>query len=228
MSQRSWITTAIVGVAIVIVGAVALLIAQPWAQSPGTDSSGSGDGDGPNASPSVPLVAENTHLLTDAGPDAVVVVEFLDFECPTCGQLYPIMEDLVAEHGDDVTFAIRYLPLPGHPNAVTAALAAEAAAQQGEFHAMYQQLFETQDEWAGSSESQAPLFRSFAEELGLDMEAYDAAVSSQATLDRIQEDFDAAVALELTGTPTVFVDGQQVRITEFGDLETAILAALES
>lgn len=72
----------------------------------------------------------------------------------------------------------RYVPMPGHANAENAAVAVEAAAQQGRFEDMYDRMYETQPEWGEEQESQAAVFRGFAEEMGLDMAAYDAAVEA--------------------------------------------------
>ncbi len=206
---------AVVG-ALVLIVAVALAVVRPWESAAPAAQGASG---------AVAVVDESTHVLDDAGEGAPVVVEFFDYECPSCGQFHPIVEDLRDRYEGRVTFAVRYFPLPGHPNAVPAALAAEAAAQQGEFEAMHATLFERQQEWAGTDDA-AAAFRGYAEELGLDLAAYDAAVADPATLERVQLDADAAVALGVQSTPTFFVDGEQVELQRYDDVETAIQAAL--
>ena len=177
--------------------------------------------------PTAQVLRDDTHILVDAGPDAPVLVEFLDFECEVCGAFFPIVEDLKAEYGDRVTFAFRYFPLPGHGNSVTSALAVEAAAQQDALEPMFQRMFETQAQWGErGDESQAPLFRTYAEELGLDMAAYDAAVADPATLARTQADFDEGRALGVGATPTFFLDGVALELQSFDDVEAALRAAL--
>lgn len=200
--------------ALVLIVAVALAVVRPW------ESSG-----GQAEAAAVPLVDESTHVLDDAGDGAPVVVEFFDYECPACGQFHPVVEDLRERYDGQITFAVRYFPLPSHPNAVPAALAAEAAAQQDEFEAMHALLFERQDQWAGTDDA-AATFRGYADELGLDLDAYDAAIADPATLERIQRDRDAAVALGAPSTPTFFVDGELVELRDFDDVEAAIQAAL--
>ena len=185
-----------------------------------------------NTSPFVPdaptpeaavVLRDSTHILSDAGPDAPVLVEFLDFECEVCGAFFPIVEDLKAKCGDEVTFAFRYFPLPGHGNSVNAALAVEAAAQQGALEPMFQRMFESQAQWGEKGDqSQAPMFRTFAEELGLDMALYDAAIADPATLDRIQFDFNEGRALGVDSTPTFFLDGEKLQLQAFEDVEAAI------
>ncbi|NWO16810.1 MAG: thioredoxin domain-containing protein [Corynebacterium sp.] len=120
------------------------------------------------SAPTELLVREDSPRLSDG--DEAVFVEFLDFECESCIALYPVIEDLRAEYGDQVTFVVRHMPL--HANSVNAALAAEAAAEQGQFEAMYQQLFETDEEWGHQPTSQKDTFFGYAANLGLDMDRF--------------------------------------------------------
>ncbi|RWR24338.1 hypothetical protein D8Y24_05430 [Agrococcus lahaulensis] len=145
----------ILAAAVAVLVIALLLTVRPWESSnpPLTSDESTDSAVSPTALP--PLVDESTHILDDAGPDAPVVVEFLDFECEVCGAVYPVMEELREEYDGEVTFAVRYFPLPGHFNSGNAAVAVEAAAQQGAFEAMYQRMFETQSEW-GEGESPRP------------------------------------------------------------------------
>ncbi|WP_347753699.1 thioredoxin domain-containing protein [Agrococcus sp. ProA11] len=214
MSKNAFGSIAAVVGAFLLIIAVALLVVRPWESSqPQADAGGT-------------LVEESTHVLDDAGEGAPVLVEFFDYQCPTCGQFHPIVEDLRDRYDGSVTFAMRYFPLEMHANAVPAAAAAEAAAQQGEFEAMHNRIFETQAEWSESDDA-AAIFRGFAEQLGLDLAAYDAAVESEATADRIALDYSAGVAAGVQGTPTFFIDGRRIELQSFDDLEQAIQQALE-
>lgn len=170
----------------------------------------------------LPATRSSTHVLDEVGPDVPTLVEFLDFECEACGAFYPVIEQLREEYEGDINFAIRYLPLPGHANAVNAAIAAEAAAQQNALEPMYATLFATQSEWGEKQSSEAARFRSYAEELGLDMDAYDAAVADPATKARVDEDFADARAMGVSSTPTFFLDGEQLRLTQLSDLTDAL------
>ncbi len=175
---------------------------------------------------SASILRSDTHVLDDGGADAVTVVEFLDFECEACGAYYPVVEELRDKYAGQITYAVRYFPLPGHFNSTNAAVAAEAAAQQGRFEDMYHRLFETQSEWGEGQESRAELFRDYAKQLGLDMAAYDAAVADPATEQRVRVDFDEGRTLGVSSTPTFFVDGEPLPIERWGDLESAIQDAL--
>ena len=154
------------------------------------------------------VVRENRRVLSQAPDEQAVLVEFLDYECEGCRAAYPVIEELRAEYADTVTFVHRYFPLPGHRNSMNAALAVEAAAQQGQYEAMYQRMFETQEQWGESAEDQSAVFRGFAEDLGLDMAAFDAAVADPATQERIELDVADGEALGVGGTPTFFLDGE--------------------
>jgi protein-disulfide isomerase len=140
------------------------------------------------------------------------MVEFLDFECESCRAAEPLVQELKREFGDRNTFDHRYFPLPGHRNSGTAALAVEAAAQQGKYDQMYAKMFETQPQWGEKQDSQAALFRTFAQELGLNLNTYDAAVDAEETKDRIRQDVTDGTALGVTGTPTFFLNGQKLRL----------------
>ncbi len=139
-----------------------------------------------------------------------------------CGAFYPIVEDIREQYAGEVTYVLRYFPIPSHFNSMNAAVAAEAAAQQGQLERMYHRLFETQAEWGEQGESRADLFRTFAIELGLDMDAYDAAVADPATRERVQQDFDDGRLLGVDGTPTFFVDGEKLELQRLTDVADAI------
>lgn len=207
--------------AIVLIVIAFIVVAILQAQPPSPEAEG-----GPEPG-LASAIRDDSHILDDAGEGAVTVVEFLDFECEACGAFYPVVEDLREEFSGQITFAIRYFPLPGHFNSKNAAIAVEAAAQQGQLEAMYTRMFETQPEWGEAQESRAPLFRQFAEELGLDLAEYDAAVADPATLERVESDFDDGVALGVASTPTFFVNDRMVQLTAFGDLREAIEAELD-
>ena len=102
----------------------------------------------------------------------------------------------------------------------------EAAAQQGRFEDMYTRMYQTQSEWGEQQDSKAPLFRQFAQDLGLDMAAYDAAVADPATQQRVEQDRQDGMALGVQGTPTFFLDGELLQPTSEGDFRAQIDAAV--
>ena len=166
----------------------------------------------PLAAADAQLVREDSHRVTNPATEKAQLVEFLDFECESCRAAEPLLAELKEEYGDRITFIHRYYPLPGHMNSGTAALAVEAAAQQGKYEQMAAKLFETQPQWGEQQDSQAAQFRSYALELGLDMDRYDAAVAADETKERIRRDVADGKALGVTGTPTFFLNGEKLTL----------------
>ncbi|CAB4767563.1 unannotated protein [freshwater metagenome] len=174
------------------------------------------------------LVREDSRILGEEGSSGVTFVEFLDFECEACAAAYPAVEQLRQEYAGEVTFVARYFPLPGHFNAERAARAVESAARQGELEAMYQRMYETQAEWGEAQVPHDDLFRGFAEEIGLDMQQYDADYASDEVAARVQRDVDDGLELGVQGTPTFYVDGEPLQPRTYEDFTSAIDAALAS
>ncbi|MER7797474.1 thioredoxin domain-containing protein [Microbacterium sp. NPDC096154] len=174
----------------------------------------------------LPGTRSNSHILDDAGPDAPTLVEFLDFECEACGAFYPYIEEIREQYAGEINYVVRYFPIPSHFNSMNAAIAVEAASQQGRFEEMYARMFETQIEWGEGSSSEADRFRGYAEELGLDMDAYDGAVADPATQERVEEDFLAGQEMGVTGTPTFFLDGEKLELNSLTNLTDALDRAI--
>lgn len=170
------------------------------------------------------LVRPDSQRLQVAEDGKVTFVEFLDFECEACRAAYPGIEELRRLYEGRVTFVVRNFPL--HNNSVAAASAAEAAAAQGKFEDMYHRLFETQTEWGEQEASQEDVFFGFAEELGLDMDAFRQVYDDPATAALIQRDQADGRALGVTGTPTFFLNGDKVDVSGFQELIDLVDAAL--
>ncbi len=175
------------------------------------------------------LVRANSHKLSAAADGKVTLVEFLDFECPSCAAAYPSVEKIRTEYAGRITYVVRLFPLTGHKNAIPAASAAQAAANQGKFEAMYKKLFESQGSWGGKETDQAATFEQYATELGLDMTRYKADVAAQATSSFITAEVADAKAVKVTGTPTFFLNGKKMTTTPtYDNLKKAIDEALAS
>lgn len=140
------------------------------------------------------------------GPeDALVTVAvFSDYQCPYCSRMGPVLHELV-ELEKDVRVVSLQLPIPSHPRARDAAKAAIAAARQGKYWEMHDKLFASQ-----SSLNQAD-FSAFAEELGLDVAAFEADVASEAVAAEVEADAAMARALRVQSTPSIFVNGHPMR-----------------
>jgi protein-disulfide isomerase len=216
---RNVVVSGVLIVVFAVVVGVAVLVTRP-------STSPVGGAEAAGASGSVPVVREDSHVLDDAGEGAPVLVEFLDFECEACLAAYPLVEQVREQYAGELTFVVRYFPIDGHANSMNAAVAVEAAAQQGRFEDMYTRMYQTQTEWGEQQESKAPLFRQFAQELGLDMDAYDAAVGDPGTEQRVEQDRQDGLALGVQGTPTFFLDGEPMQLTSAEDFGAQVDAAV--
>lgn len=177
---------------------------------------------GPSASPIADL-APSTAPATGSGP--VTVVEFADFQCPTCALVAPELQTLVGE--GRIRLIYRFFPLPQHQNAELAARAAVAAELQGKFWPMHDQLFATQTTWENMSDSAARAdFAQLATNLGLNVTKWKADLDTSAVANRVAADLQAAENLQLPGTPSILVNGQPYNggLT-LDDLRNAVTAA---
>lgn len=187
----------------------------------------------PTRSTGVPLpagagsvVEANSYRLDDVPNAKVTVTEFLDFECEYCGALFPAMEEMRSKYKGRVTFVTRYFLIQSHTNTLTSALAVEAAGQQGKYEDMYRKMFQNQHEWGEAKVDKSDVFRTYAQEIGLDMKAYDAAIADPKSKERIMFDVEGGKALGVTGTPTVFINDTKTEIEGRASLDAAIAAAL--
>jgi protein-disulfide isomerase/uncharacterized membrane protein len=161
------------------------------------------------------------------GAGAVEVVEFADFQCPGCAALAPIMADLVAS--DAMTLTYRYFPLDSvHRNADASARAAVAADRQGAFWQISEALYARQAAWKDLSPADVDdFFAALAHELGLDDSRWQADYESPETAAVVNADREAALALGLTGTPTLFIEGREYTgPLSSEDIRAAIAAAM--
>ena len=145
------------------------------------------------------------------GNGKTVLMEFSDYQCPACKAYYPLVEQLVKDEGDNITFVYRNFPLPQHGNAMTSARAAEAAGRQGKFWEMHNKIFENQDAWAEKNSSDAAvIFQDYAKNLGLDLTRFNADYNDKTIQVKILNDYKSGVNLNVQGTPTFFVNGKKI------------------
>ena len=150
----------------------------------------------------------------------LTIVEYLDFECPFCAKATGMWKDVHEHFGDRVRYVARHLPLDDiHPHARGAAVAAEAAARQGRFWQMHDELFAHQ----GHLEPED--LRGYAEDLDLDLGRFDADCADSELADQVQRDADSARDSGARGTPTFFLNGTRHRGPH--DART-LIAALET
>ena len=152
--------------------------------------------------------AEPAHTLGPANAP-VRLEEFGDFECPPCGILHPILEQMHEEFGDRLSITFREFPLSNHQHALAAASAAEAAGIQGKFWPMHNLIYEQQNAWK-TQFNVRPIFEGYAKQIGLDVERYKRDMGGDLVAQRIFQDGRRGHSLGVQGTPTVFINGREV------------------
>src|SRR5918995_3325281 len=132
----------------------------------------------------------------------VTLVEYGDFQCPYCGDAYPVVQELVERYGDNLRFVFRHMPLADlHPRAPAAAEAAEAAAARGRFWEMHDRLFTHQRELSDAH------LREHAAAIGLDVERFDSELREGIHRARVEEDLRSGVRSGTPSTPRFFING---------------------
>ena len=155
-------------------------------------------------------------------PNATVtIVEFTDFECPSCAQQYPIVDRIMNEFGDRVRLVVRDFPLSQHANARKAAEAAEAAREQNKYWEYVAVLFRNQ------SALGVDKLKQYASDLGLDRARFDASLDGGKFTEQVQRDVLDGHRLGVNGTPTFYVNGRRLADRSYEGLKTAIESSLE-
>jgi protein-disulfide isomerase len=140
---------------------------------------------------------------TKGGAQAKVTIdEFCEIECPYCRSVQPTLQKILDTYGDEVRIAWKHRPMPMHRNSALAAMAAEAAQDQGRFWQMHDKLFASQ-----GALDRASLER-YAAELGLDMPRWKATLARPQTGALIDADAQEAGRFAVDGTPSFFVNGR--------------------
>lgn len=156
----------------------------------------------------------------------VVLTEYADFECPACGEFYPVVSDVYAKYKDQMAFEFKQFPLSSiHRFAIPAAKAAEAAGQQDKFWEMHDKLFENQATWSKSPNPQA-FFVKYAEEIGLDVALFKQHMRASLIADHVSSQFNEAREKGLTGTPTFFLNGERLEFKTVPEFIEKIESAL--
>ena len=143
----------------------------------------------------------------------MVVTEFMDFTCPFCAMVVPVVDSILSHYPNDVAVVFQHFPL-NRPLSVPSAVASECADRQGKFEPMYRLLFAQQDslgrkDWAA-----------FADEAGIpDLAAFEECVKLPVdSFPRIDTGRDLGESRNVSGTPTLFVNGRRFDARSFDEL----------
>ena len=160
------------------------------------------------------------------GQKHVTLIEYGDYQCPACGEYYPLMKQVFNKYQADITFQFRNFPITSkHPNAFAGARAAEAAAKQGKFWQMHDKLYDENvtyytaqnqgqvyNTWITATDPTS-YFNQYAQALGLDVTKFKQDFQSASVNDLINADINAANAIGTDATPTFALDGKKVSPT---------------
>ncbi len=159
----------------------------------------------------VSAAGSNNWYGQEAG--VVTLTEYGDFQCPYCGQYYPLVKQVKEQFKDQIRFEFKHFPLvQAHPNAIVAHRAAQAAANQNKFWEMHDVLYERQSAWSDST-TPATIFENYAQEIGLNMDVYKVDYDAGDTLGVINADIGAGKKLGVASTPTFLIDGVKIEDT---------------
>ncbi len=158
-----------------------------------------------DTSPSARIYDQYVHLPGSNPLAAVTVVEFIDFQCPYCKEMFPIMQRLYDEL-PEVNFVQRHIPATKlHPDAWEAAIAAECAREQDKYWEYAAILFNNQN-------ALKPVqLRAYAQQSGMDIIRFDVCAASMEKHELIKQHIDEALLADVQGTPTYFINGKKVQ-----------------
>ena len=163
------------------------------------------------ATSSIPIPPGQFNLDTEDDPALgstaakVTIVEFADFGCPYSRQSSQVVRAAAAKYGDQVRFVYRDYPINElHPTAERAAEAGECAQDQGKFWEYHDKLYLNQTDLRDET------FVRFAEELNMDVPAFERCLESGVYEDEVALDYVAGLDAGVRGTPTFFLNGNRV------------------
>ena len=162
------------------------------------------------------------HVYPSSNKNAkVVLIEYGDFQCPACSTMSPKVKALSEEYGDKIAVVFRNFPLSGRPNSLSAAAAAEAAGLQGKYWEMHDLLYEKQTEWGSANATErTEFYKKYAKEVGVkDEEKFIADMKSSNISKKIAFDKALGVDAKITGTPSFFLNGEEIKNDIWGDDE---------
>jgi protein-disulfide isomerase len=161
----------------------------------------------------LPKVQSNGYLM--GSPSAPLeVIEFGDFECPSCARFATLTEpDVRTRLVDKGVIRFRFIdfPLSIHRNTWQASRAAACADEQGKFWQMHDELFQTQDQWNGeSTDNPNPFFKQLAGQVGLNQQQFNQCVDTKKTQAKVQAHEQLAEQQHIQATPSFIIGGRIV------------------
>ncbi len=158
-----------------------------------------------------PPISDADHMQGNPGA-LIELVEYGDYQCPHCGRAYPIVKNIQNELGDKLKLIFRDFPLEkAHPQALMAAVASEAAGNQGKFWEMHDMLFENQRRLNRSA------LVEYATALSLDMLKFEQDLADETIAQKVKDEFYSGMRSGVNATPTFFINGEKYEGSWEGD-----------
>ncbi len=131
----------------------------------------------------------------------VTVAAFLDYQCPYCAKVYPLLQELLKKYPSDVKLVIKQYPLPMHKFAEKASTAALAAARQNKYEKVTELFF------TNFTALNDETIRKYVQDSGVDMSKFDKDIAGAEVKDILQQDQQAARLARVKAVPTIFING---------------------
>ena len=165
---------------------------------------------GPLSTDTKPIKCEKENCL-------VKFFEYSDFECPFCSRILPDAKRILEEYKGQVVWITRDFPLSFHQRAKPAAIAAKCASYQGKYWEMYTELFNNQHNLSDAD------FDKYAKNINLDMTKFHACQKEPKLAEaHIAENMHTATQHDVSGTPTVFINGRRLQAVQYGEMKKII------
>jgi len=180
----------------------------------------------PSVSPNLQPVDEKD-LVVESNPvlgfkDArVTIVEFLDYNCPSCKAFSPTLKNLLEGNKNKLRVVLKHYPLvglSGHESSYLAAQAVQTANKYGKAEDMHYALLE-------ATEINKDYILTLAEKFGLNKDEFSSVLESEEIKAEVDKDIEATKKFQIRGTPTIFINGRQIDLQK-NDLNTLILAEI--
>ena len=236
-SSKRILPFAIILLVLLVAGGAAWAMWRGAQERPQTNSAAKSSANGVGASSTAS--SSSSPAITGATPPhakgderaPVTLEEFADLQCPSCAVTHKDLQKILGEYGPQrVRLIFRHYPLVQlHRNALAAAVATEAAARQNKFWEMQDQLYRNQKAWSEEADPRQ-IFYDYARTLGLNADRFMQDMRDPLGLQRVKADTARGNALGITGTPTLYLNGRQLTVSEATEngLRVALDAALRT
>jgi protein-disulfide isomerase len=222
MNKYGWIIFSVV-----VVGLLGGLVIWTRSTNPTVDVSNVNNNSVLTANADSGNIADHVEGKADS---KVILVEYGDYQCPSCGNAYPNVKTIMDEYGDRIALVFRNFPLTSiHPNAKVAAASAEAAGLQGKYWEMHDLLYQNQSAWETlDANKRTDGFVSFANQLNLDTTKFKADLTNAEINKKISYDMTLGKENDVSATPTFFLNGEKLDDATAGGIVQGDLKAIKA